>query len=90
VVTGNLTCDVLPTPGGPARPVTAFVVVGGGLFRTREDFAAGRFTSTEGAFTAGGGVRLAAGERVTVGLDARVGWELHVRINGFIGFRFGQ
>lgn len=58
------------------------------VFQTRESLFTGTFTSSEGAFTAGGGVRLAAG-RVTVGIDARVGWELHLRLNGFIGLRLG-
>ena len=45
---------------------------------------------TEGAFTAGGGVRAFASDRVTVGIDARVGWELHLRVNGFVGVRLGR
>ena len=86
-VTGNVTWDVV----GPtnARRLTPFLVAGAGLFRTRESFFTGPFTSTEGAFTAGGGVRAPVGDRVTVGIDARVGWELHVRVNGLIGLRLG-
>ncbi len=90
MVTGNLTYEVLAASGALPRPVTAFVVAGVGLFQTRQDFVAGRFTSTEGAFTAGGGLRLAAGERVTYGVDARIGWELHLRLNAFIGLRLGR
>jgi hypothetical protein len=51
---------------------------------------AGTFTSTEGSFTAGGGVRGLVADRVIVGVDARVGWELHLRIAGVIGWRFGR
>jgi hypothetical protein len=36
----------------------------------------------------GGGVRARAGEHVTFGVDSRIGWELHVRVNGFIGVQF--
>ena len=67
-----------------------FVVAGAGLFRTRDTFLHDDFTSTEGAFTAGGGVRAFAGQRVMVGVDARVGWELHLRVNGFVGVRVGR
>ena len=39
VLTGNLTFDVIaPTAGRPA-PFTPFLVVGGGMFQTRESFA---------------------------------------------------
>jgi hypothetical protein len=48
-----------------------------------ESFFAETFTSSEGAFTAGGGVRALVGDRVTIGVDMRVGWELHLRLNGF-------
>jgi hypothetical protein len=44
----------------------------------------------EGAFTAGGGVRALVGPRVFVGAEARVGWELHLRLNGIIGVRLGR
>jgi len=88
MVTGNVTCDLLPT-NGPRR-VTPFVVVGGGLFQTREHFVSGTFTSREGAFTGGGGVRALVGDRVPIGIDARVGWELHVRVNGLVGLELGR
>jgi Outer membrane protein beta-barrel domain len=88
-LTGNVTFDLLgPTNGRPA-PVTPFIVVGGGMFQTTESFLnGGDFTSTEGAFTAGGGVRANPGDRITVGVEARLGWETHIRINGFVGIRF--
>ena len=85
VLTANLTFDVLAD-----RAVTPFVVVGGGLFQTHESFPTGGFTSNEGAFTLGGGVRVAAGDRVTIGFDTRIGWETHVRFNVTIGVRLGQ
>ena len=86
-MTGNVTWDLV----GPmnTRRLTPFLVAGAGLFRTRESFFSGTFTSTEGAFTAGGGVRASVGDRVTVGIDARVGWELHIRVDGSIGLRLG-
>ena len=85
VLTGNLTFDLLAN-----RAVTPFLVVGGGLFQTHESFPAGDFTSNEGAFTLGGGVRVAAGDRVLIGFDTRIGWETHLRVNATVGIRLGQ
>ena len=91
MLTGNVTFDFLAPIQGRARTVTPFAVIGGGLFRTREEFFNDEiFTSSEGAFTAGGGVRALAGRRVIVGAEARVGWELHIRLNGFVGVRLGS
>jgi Outer membrane protein beta-barrel domain len=89
-VTGNVTCDLLSPTNGRPRRVNPFVVAGGGLFQTREHFFNETFTSSEGAFTAGGGVRALAGDRVTIGVEARVGWELHLRINGLVGLQLGR
>jgi hypothetical protein len=88
-LTGNLTFDLFPPTIGRAR-VIPFVVAGGGMFQTREHFFNGTYTSTEGAFTAGGGVRAYAGDRTIMGLEARIGWELHLRINGVVGWRLGR
>ncbi len=88
MLTGNLTFDFIGADGQPPR-LTPFVVVGAGLFRTREEFGTIDSTHSEGAFTAGGGVRVRVGKRVVVGAEARVGWELHLRVNGMIGISLG-
>jgi hypothetical protein len=90
MVTGNLTVDLLAPPGQAGARVVPFVLVGGGLFQTREQFLTGTFTSTEGAFTAGAGVRGHLADRVTLGADVRIGWELHVRVSGTVGIRLGR
>ena len=90
IVTGDVTFDVFAPTRDRPRQVTPFLVVGAGVFQTRESFSTGTFRSTEGAFTGGGGVRALVSDRVTVGVDVRVGWELHVRVNGSIGFRLGR
>ena len=59
------------------------------MFQTRESFFTGTLTSREGTFTAGGGVRSLVGNRVSVGVDARVGWELHLRLTGMVGLQLG-
>jgi hypothetical protein len=88
MATGNITVDLLsPVAGSRARRVTPFVVVGGGLFQTRSRFSTGTFSSNEGAFTAGVGVRALVGDRVTVGVDTRIGWEPHIRVSGVVGIR---
>ena len=90
IATGNLTWDILSPASGRPRPVTPFLVAGGGLYQTREQFLVGPYRSGEGAFTAGGGIRARVGDRVTAGVDARIGWELHLRVNGLVGVRLGR
>jgi outer membrane protein with beta-barrel domain len=90
MVTGNVQCDLLAPTAGRPRRVNPFVTAGGGLFQTREHFFNETFTSSEGAFTAGGGVSALVGDRVTIGVEARVGWETHLRINGLVGLQLGR
>ena len=73
MVRGNVTFDLVTPVKGDPRLVTPFVVVGAGLFQTHESFLDNEtFTSREGAFTAGGGVRGLIGERMMLGVEARV------------------
>lgn len=89
--TGNVTVDLIRPRGGQPRALTPFVVGGAGLFRTRQRFPNNEiFTSSEGAFTAGGGVRALVGQSLIVGAEARIGWELHIRLNAIVGIRFGR
>lgn len=89
MVTGNLTVDFRGEYGRGAR-LMPFAVVGGGIMRTSERFASGRFTSSDPAFTAGVGLRGSISDRVFVGGDVRVGWELHTRAAALVGVRFGS
>jgi hypothetical protein len=88
-VTGNLTIDLLGNYGRQSR-VIPFVVVGAGVMRHSDRFGAATFSSHEGAFTAGGGLRTRITDRVFVGGDVRVGWELHARATGILGWTFGD
>ena len=91
MLTGNLTFDLVRPVNGEPPPFTPFAVVGGGVFRTRESFPNREtFTSSEGAFTAGGGVRALVGRHMFVGGEARIGWELHIRVNAIVGVRLGS
>ena len=90
VLTGNVTWDVLTSTNQRPRRVIPLLVAGGGVFQTREHLLNGTYTSSEGAFTAGGGVRALVADRVTLGFDVRVGWEAHIRMNGLIGLQLGR
>lgn len=85
VLTGNVMLDVLaPRPDRPRR-LTPFVVLGGGLFRHSDRFGSSTFTSTEGAVTAGIGMRGWINDRVFIAGDARLGWEAHMRLAATVG-----
>jgi len=88
-VTGNLTWDLFR---GAARPglVVPYVVGGAGFFRHSNRFGPDTFASNEGTFTGGGGARIWVTRRVYVGAEARLGWELHSRLAGTVGVRFGD
>lgn len=84
MLTGNVTFDLL----FGTRPVTPFLVVGGGIFRHSDRFGGQTFSSTEGSFTAGGGVRIPIGERLYVAPELCIGWEPHYRLSVAVGWRF--
>jgi hypothetical protein len=90
ILTGNLVVDVLAPTADRPRRTTPYVVIGGGLFRHSDRFLTGTFTSTEGAFTAGVGVRSWTSDRVFLALDARLGWEPHFRVAGTVGIALGR
>jgi hypothetical protein len=85
VITGNVTFDFVASPS-----ITPFLVAGGGIFRHSDKFSGRKFTSTEGTFTAGGGVRVPIGERLYIAPEFRVGWEPHYRVSVALGWRFGD
>jgi len=82
--------DFLARRNGIPR-ISPFVVVGGGLFRTSEEFAnRPPFSATEGASTLGGGIRAPLTERVSAGIDGRLWWEPHLRLTGFVSVDLGR
>jgi hypothetical protein len=88
-VTGNVTYDFVSwRPRAPL--LVPYVVGGGGFFRHAERFGSQTFTSYEGAFTGGGGLRVWVSERVSVAGEARLGWELHARYTAQVGLRLGR
>ena len=89
-LTGNLTFDLLSPRTGRPRRVTPFLIAGGGLSQHSDRFGPFSFTSYEGAFTGGGGIRAWIGDRVYTFGDVRFGWELHARLNAGLGVRLGR
>ena len=85
MLTGNVTFDLV-SPS--SRRVVPFVVAGAGLFRHSDRIGPSPYSSSEGAFTAGGGVRTFVDDRWYLGVEARAGWELHTRVGVVIGHRF--
>lgn len=72
-------------------PVVPYVVAGGGYMAHRDELGRGPYVWTsEGSFTAGGGARVRVSDRVYVGGDVRLGWELHVRATGHVGVTWGR
>ena len=55
------------------------------------EFAAGSLSFADDGVVnesmAGGGIRALVGDRVLVGLETRVGWELHLRLSGLVGLQ---
>jgi hypothetical protein len=84
MLTGNVTVDLLERR--PGRQAIPYLLVGGGLFQTRDTFGSETFTSCEGAFTAGGGVRVFLTDSLYVAPEFRGGWEPHVRVSVSVGY----
>ena len=85
-LTGNMVFDFLKRPvGSRAGSVNPYLVVGAGVMRHMDRFRSGSFSSYEGAFTGGAGVRVWVTEHVSASGEYRVGWEPHVRVTGGVG-----
>jgi hypothetical protein len=87
MLTGNVTVDLLERRTG--RQAIPYLLVGGGLFQTRDTFGSETFTSSEGAFTAGGGVRIFLTDSFYIAPEFRGGWEPHVRVSVSAGVQLG-
>lgn len=67
--------------------VAPFVTVGGGIMTHSSSFGASSYSSTEGAFIVGGGVRVNVSSRVFVAPEFTMGWEPHIRTSVMVGIR---
>lgn len=88
--TANVTLDFRRGTSGRAGGWTPYVVGGVGWTQYRNRFGDFRVRSNEWAFTAGGGARAWISDRVYVGGDVRLGWELNARVAGQIGVSLGR
>jgi hypothetical protein len=86
-ITGNLTFDFIRVERQMPL-VRPYVVVGGGYMQHRNRFG-DAFVAHEGAFTAGGGIRVRISDRLSVAPEARLGWEPHVRLGATVSFNLG-
>lgn len=80
-VLGVARLGVLPL----TSPVAPFITAGAGLMRHSDTFVGGTFSSTEGAFVFGGGVRARLSSRVYVAPEFTLGWEPHLRFSVNVG-----
>jgi hypothetical protein len=68
--------------------IAPFVTVGGGIMTHTNKFGGQSYSSTEGGFLFGGGVRINASPRVFVAPEFTMGWEPHMRVSVAVGIRF--
>ena len=83
MLTANLVFDA-----APGARVSPFAIGGVGMFWGREQLAGGPYWSSDPAFTAGGGFRAKMTESVALGVEYRIGWELHQRVAGLASVRW--
>jgi hypothetical protein len=86
-LTGNVSWDLRSRVPGARVNLVPFVLGGVGIMSSTDSVGTGTYSSTEGAFTAGGGLRLESASGLYVAPDVRIGWELHWRAGVTIGFR---
>lgn len=89
---GDRDLFVLGVARAGLRPLDAevvpYVIGGAGLMQHRDEFyGGGSYTSTEGAFIGGGGVRLNVSRRVYIAPEFTIGWEPHMRASVTVGIR---
>ena len=67
--------------------VAPFVTLGAGMMTHYSKFVGESYSSTEGAFIVGGGVRITASPRVFIAPEFTMGWEPHMRVSVSVGVR---
>ena len=81
-LTGKVIVDFMPD-----RLVSPYFVADGGAMLHGDRFYSGPYWSSEGALSAGGGVRINVSPRVSIAPELRIGWEPHVRIGALVTWR---
>ncbi len=82
----NATFDLLVP--APARPVLVvpYLIGGLGFVSMTTQVGTGPYSSSEGTFTTGAGVRVASRQGWFIAPEVRIGWELHWRAGVQIGY----
>lgn len=86
-LTGNITWDFRAPSTTRRVGVVPYLIAGGGITSITDEVGTGLYSSTEGAFTAGAGLRIESPLGLYVAPEVRVGWELHWRAGVMIGWR---
>ena len=71
----------------PGRVVSPYFVADAGAMLHGDRFPRGAYWSSEGAVSAGGGVRINVSPRVSIAPEVRLGWEPHMRIGALVTWR---
>lgn len=85
MLTGNVTLDFLASGPGRTHRATPYVVAGFGVMNLSNRSGGVGYSSNEGAFTGGGGVRVWVTRKIYAAGEFRVGWEPHIRFTGTVG-----
>ncbi len=85
VITGKLLVDV-----APERAVSPYLVADGGVMFHQQDLPGGIYRSSEPAVSGGGGLRIDVTPRLFVAPEVRLGWEAHMRLTVYVGWRLGS
>ena len=81
-LTGKVIVDFMPD-----RFVSPYFVADGGAMLHGDRFFSGPYWSSEGALSAGGGVRIDVTPRLSIAPELRIGWEPHIRIGARVTWR---
>ena len=81
-LTGKVIVDFMP-----GRLVSPYFVADAGAMLHGDQFPRGPYWSSEGAVSAGGGLRINLSPRVSIAPELRLGWESHMRIGALVTWR---
>jgi hypothetical protein len=81
-LTGKVIVDFMP-----GRLVSPYFVADGGAMLHGDRFVSGPYWSSEGAVSAGGGVRFNVTPHVSIAPELRIGWESHMRLGAMLTWR---
>jgi len=87
-LTGNVSFDFWRE--SELRPVTPYLIAGGGLLSQTDIVGTGPFTSKDPTFSGGVGARIRLGRRAYIAPEFRMGFEPTVRIGVTVGVRTGR